>query len=65
MKYTILVNRQNKFKENYLSKINLVKTMDADNKEVLAEEETYNAYLELKKYLETNSLKAKQTANHI
>ena len=48
MNYTILVNRNNPFKEKYLEKLNIVKVSD----EVSLEKETYNAYLKLKTYLE-------------
>ena len=44
---TILVNKKNKIKENYLKKINLVSTTDIYKKEILIEENTYNAFLEL------------------
>lgn len=56
MKYTTLVNKQNKFKESFLNKINLVKTTDVDNKEVFLEEETYKAYIELKEYLKDKNI---------
>ena len=52
MKYSVLVNRDNKIKDNYLDKINLVEIEDVDKKKVYLEEKTYESYLELKKYLE-------------
>lgn len=51
MKYTNLVNKDNIFKENYLTKINLLKIKDINNNEIYIEEETYKAYLKLKEYL--------------
>lgn len=48
---TILVNKNNKIKDNYLNKINLVKTKDVDNNDIYLEEETYNAYLKLRNFL--------------
>ena len=52
MNYTVLVNKDNKIKEKYLEKINLVETKDINNEIIKIEKETYKSYLELKKYLE-------------
>jgi len=49
MKYTVLVNKNNKFKEN--SKYNLITTKNELNEEVKVEEEAYNHFLLLKEYL--------------
>ena len=49
MKYTVLVNKNNKFKEN--SKYNLITTKNELNEEVQVEEEAYNHFLLLKEYL--------------
>ena len=51
MNYSILVNSDNKIKNNYLEKVTLTKTKDIDNNEIEIEKETFNAYLELKEYL--------------
>ena len=51
MNYAILINKDNKIKNNYLKKINLTATKDIDNEEVFVEEKTYKAYLKLKEYL--------------
>ena len=51
MNYTVLVNRDNKIKDNYLEKIELVKTKDVAGTDAYLEKTTYNAYLELKEYL--------------
>ena len=48
---TILVNKNNKIKDTYLNKINLVKTKDIDNNDIYLEEETYNSYLKLRNFL--------------
>ena len=53
MKYTILVNKNNIFKEKYISKFELVETTNIDNNKILVEKETYNSYLKLKEYLKT------------
>ena len=51
MKYKVLVNKENKIKDNYLSKIELITTKDVDNLDIQVEKETYHAYLKLKKFL--------------
>ena len=56
MKYKVLVNKENKIKDNFLSKIELITTKDVDGEEIQVEKETYNAYLELKKFLETKNV---------
>ena len=48
---TLLVNKNNKIKDTYLNKINLVKTKDIDNNDIYLEEETYNSYLKLRNFL--------------
>lgn len=56
MKYKVLVNKENKIKDNYLSKIELINTKDVDNLDIQVEKETYHAYLKLKKFLETKNI---------
>ena len=51
MKYTILVNKDNRIKDNYYKHINLITTKNSLNEEVKVEEETYKNYLLLKDYL--------------
>ena len=51
MKYTILVNKQNPFKENFLKKINLIETKDINDEITYVEEKTYEQYLKLKEFL--------------
>lgn len=53
---TILVNKENKIKENYLKKLNLISTTDIDNEDVQVEIKTYEAYLELKEFLESKNI---------
>ncbi len=53
---TILVNKQNKIKESYLKKIELVNTKDIDSKDVLIEKETYENYLKLKEFLKEKNI---------
>ena len=56
MDYSILINKNNKIKDNYLEKINLVTANDIDNNEVKVEEETYKAYLKLKEFLSEKNI---------
>ena len=51
MKYTILVNKENKIKDKYLNNINLVTTKNVSDEDILIEEETYNNYLKLKEFI--------------
>jgi len=53
MKYTVLVNKDNKIKEKYLDKVNLITTKNELDEEVLVEEEALNNFLLLKEYLTT------------
>lgn len=51
MDYSILINKENKIKDNYLNKIKLIETLDIFEEKVQVEETTYNAYLQLKDFL--------------
>lgn len=53
---TILVNKENKFKENYLKKLELVNTKDIENKDILIERETLENYLLLKDFLKEKNI---------
>ena len=53
MKYTYLVNKENKIKENFLNKYKLITTKNELNEEVQVEEEAYNNFILLKEYLKT------------
>ncbi len=52
MMYTILVNKNNPIKENYINRVSLVSTKDIEDEDIQVEEKAYQAYLELKKRLE-------------
>ena len=56
MTRTILINKDNKIKDNYLNKINLVQTKDIYNNDIKVEEETYNAYLQLQDFLQKENI---------
>lgn len=56
MNYTVLVNKNNKFRDSYLKRIELVECTSIDNKKILIEKETYLAYQELKKTLMKNNI---------
>ena len=57
MTKTILVNKDNKIKENYLKKLKLVSTKNINNKDVLIEEEALENYLLLKEFLLSKNIK--------
>ena len=56
MTHTILINKENKIKESYIKKINLIITHDVDNEEIQVEKETYDHYLDLKNFLLTKNI---------
>lgn len=56
MKYSILVNKNNEIKDSYINKINLVETKNIKDEIIKVEEKTYEAYKELKKFLETKNI---------
>lgn len=56
MLLTTLVNKDNKIKESFLSKINLIKAKDISNKDVLVEEKTYEAFLNLQAFLKSKNI---------
>ena len=56
MKYSILVNKNNEIKDSYFNKIELVETKNIENEIIKVEEKTYEAYKELKKFLETKNI---------
>ena len=53
MNYNLLVNKNNKMKDEYLNYFNLVSVYNELNEKVKVEEETYNHFLKLKEYLKT------------
>lgn len=56
MDRSILINKDNKIKRNYIEKAPLIKINNESNKEMLIDEETYKAYLELKEYLKEKNI---------
>ena len=56
MKYKVLVNKENKIKDKFLSRIELITTKDVDDLDVQVEKETYSAYLKLKEFLATKNI---------
>ena len=56
MLLTTLVNKDNKIKESYFSKINLIQAKDISNKEVLVEEKTYEAFFKLQAFLQSKNI---------
>ena len=56
MNYKILVNKNNKIDDNYLSKVKLITTKNVDGIDVQLEEETYEAFLKLQKFLEEKGI---------
>ena len=56
MKYKVLVNKENKIKDKFLSRIELITTKDVDDLDVQVEKETYSAYLKLKEFLATKDV---------
>jgi len=56
MKYTNLVNKTNPLKPNYLNKKNLIEIKNVYEENIQIEEETYNNYLELEKYLKDKNI---------
>ena len=56
MTKTILINKANRIKDSYYKKTNFISTKDILNDEVLVEEETYKAYLELEKFLQSKNI---------
>ena len=51
MKYTVLVNKDNKFKDSQFSKYNLISTKNELDEDIEVEEEAYNHFLLLKEHL--------------
>ena len=51
MKYTVLVNKNNRISNNYLNKIDLVMTKNVLEEDIYIEQETYNNYFKLKEFI--------------
>lgn len=56
MNYKILVNKNNKIDDNYLSKIKFISTKDIEGVDIKVEKETFEAFLKLKKFLEEKEI---------
>ena len=56
MKYSVLVNKENEIKDSYFDKIKLVEIINVEDEIIKVEEKTYEAYLKLKKDLETKNI---------
>ena len=56
MKYKVLINKENKVKESFLKRINLLEVKNYENKNILIEEETKRAFLALKEFLEEKGI---------
>lgn len=56
MNTTVLVNKKNKIKQNYIDKITLIKTNLVDDEECLVEEKTLLAYQKLKQKLQEQKI---------
>lgn len=54
--YTTIINKNNLFKDSYIKRFNLLKIKNIYNEDILLEEETLNAYLELKEFLEKKNI---------
>ena len=56
MKYTVLVNKNNKIKNSYYNNLELVSAISIYNKEIQVEKTVYDNYLLLKDYLLKNNI---------
>jgi len=56
MKYTILINKQNKLKDSFINKLELIEIDNVAGERIQIEKETYNAFLELQNYLQQKNI---------
>ena len=56
MNYLILINKSNLIEDNYFNDLKLVNCKDVLGDDIKVEELTFNAYLELKNFLETKNI---------
>ena len=56
MNKQVLVNKNNRISDNFLDNVNLIEVKDVNDKTILVEEETYEAYLCLKDFLEHKNI---------
>ena len=64
MDYSTLVNKDNKIKDNYLDRIDLVETIDVDSEKVNVEKTAYQAYLELKDFIQERGIEIGITSSY-
>ena len=56
MNYTVLVNKNNKFKDSFLKNIEFSEILSINNEKILIEKETYKAFKGLQKELMSNNI---------
>lgn len=56
MTKTVLVNKNNKLKDSYYNRVNLITIQDIKGNDTKIEEETYKAYLELEEFLKEKGI---------
>ena len=47
----VLVNKEHKIEKDFIDKVTLIKVKDVNDEDILVEKETYEAYLDLKDFL--------------
>lgn len=57
MNKLVLVNKNNRISNDFLNSVKLIEVKDVNNKTILVEEETYEAYLWLKDFLEHKNIR--------
>ena len=56
MTNTLLINKDNKIKESYYRRVNLIDIKDIDNQDTKIEQETYEKFLKLQKFLQEKNI---------
>ena len=65
MDYKILVNENHEINKNKLQNLILVETINTFGEKILVEKKTYNAYLQLKEFLEEKNIKIGIEKGHL
>ena len=65
MDYKILVNENHEINKNKLQNLTLVETINTFGEKILVEKKTYNAYLQLKEFLEEKNIKIGIEKGHL
>ena len=65
MDYKILVNENHEINKNKLQNLILVETINTFGEKILVEKKTYNAYLQLKEFLEGKNIKIGIEKGHL